>query len=53
MTTTVPNQGATTPEALLDAGAVLPPGTLPGAGRPDSAADVLGTIIAQWPAAPR
>ncbi len=41
MTITVPNQGATTPEALLDAGAVLPPGTLPGAGRPDSAADVL------------
>ncbi|MFI9359599.1 hypothetical protein ACIG5E_00835 [Kitasatospora sp. NPDC053057] len=41
MTTTVPNQGAATPEALLDAGAVLPPGTLPGAGRPDSAADVL------------
>ncbi|MFE4970789.1 hypothetical protein ACFRAR_01575 [Kitasatospora sp. NPDC056651] len=32
---------ATTPEELLDAGAVLPPGTLPGAGRPDSAADVL------------
>ncbi|MGW7580797.1 hypothetical protein ACWGKU_02660 [Kitasatospora sp. NPDC054768] len=30
-----------TPEELLDAGAVLPPGTLPGAGRPDSAADVL------------
>ncbi|WP_371520218.1 hypothetical protein [Kitasatospora sp. NBC_01300] len=28
-------------ERLLDAGAVLPPGTLPGAGRPDSAADVL------------
>ncbi|MBV2156397.1 hypothetical protein [Kitasatospora sp. SUK 42] len=41
MTTTVPHQGASTPEALLDAGAVLPPGTLPGAGRPDSAADVL------------
>ncbi|MER7668390.1 hypothetical protein ABTY61_07965 [Kitasatospora sp. NPDC096128] len=41
MTTTVPHQGAATPEALLDAGAVLPPGTLPGAGRPDSAADVL------------
>ncbi|WP_256177145.1 hypothetical protein [Kitasatospora aureofaciens] len=28
-------------ERLLDAGAVLQPGTLPGAGRPDSAADVL------------
>ncbi|WP_369182673.1 hypothetical protein [Streptomyces sp. Y1] len=28
-------------EALLDAGAVLPAGTLPDAGRPDSAADVL------------
>ncbi|MET8624019.1 hypothetical protein ABZW30_09755 [Kitasatospora sp. NPDC004669] len=41
MTTTVPNQGTATPEALLDAGAVLRPGTLPGAGRPDSAADVL------------
>ncbi|MFF2073987.1 hypothetical protein ACFVXG_04440 [Kitasatospora sp. NPDC058162] len=46
MTTTVPHQGvphqgAATPEALLDAGAVLPPGTLPDAGRPGSAADVL------------
>ncbi|MFJ9455726.1 hypothetical protein ACIRST_11670 [Kitasatospora sp. NPDC101447] len=30
-----------TPEALLDAGAVLPAGTLADAGRPDSAADVL------------
>ncbi|MFB7613281.1 hypothetical protein [Kitasatospora sp. NPDC056181] len=28
-------------ERLLDAGAVLPAGTLPGAGRPDSPADVL------------
>ncbi|MFD9593952.1 hypothetical protein ACFWA9_14490 [Kitasatospora sp. NPDC059973] len=28
-------------ERLLDAGAVLPAGTLPGAGQPDSAADVL------------
>ncbi|MGW2251615.1 hypothetical protein ACWCXH_15645 [Kitasatospora sp. NPDC001660] len=28
-------------ERLLDAGAVLPAGTVPGAGRPDSAADVL------------
>ncbi|MFJ9839678.1 hypothetical protein ACIRYZ_04285 [Kitasatospora sp. NPDC101155] len=41
MTTTVPNQDTATPEALLDAGAALPSGTLPGAGRPDSAADVL------------
>ncbi|MFE6050659.1 hypothetical protein ACFQ6N_07890 [Kitasatospora sp. NPDC056446] len=49
MTTTGPNNTATaagtaaaaTPEALLDAGAVLAPGTLPDAGRPDSAADVL------------
>ncbi|MFG2905690.1 hypothetical protein ACGF13_11595 [Kitasatospora sp. NPDC048286] len=40
MTTTV-NPTAATPEELLDAGAVLPPGTLPDAGRPDSAADVL------------
>ncbi|WP_259316799.1 hypothetical protein [Kitasatospora xanthocidica] len=32
---------AATPEELLDAGAVLPSGTLPDAGRPDSAADVL------------
>ncbi|WP_030057882.1 MULTISPECIES: hypothetical protein [Streptomyces] len=44
-TTTGPNTTAAAheglPEALLDAGAVLPPGTLPGAGRPDSAADVL------------
>ncbi|MFF4813985.1 hypothetical protein ACFY2K_05315 [Kitasatospora sp. NPDC001309] len=41
MTTTVPQQRAAEPEALLDAGAVLPPGTLADAGRPDSAADVL------------
>ncbi|WP_316524618.1 hypothetical protein [Kitasatospora brasiliensis] len=32
---------AATPDELLDAGAVLPPGTLSDAGRPDSAADVL------------
>ncbi|MFJ5116596.1 hypothetical protein [Kitasatospora sp. NPDC088548] len=35
MSTTGPN------EKLLDAGAVLPAGTLPGAGQPDSVADVL------------
>ncbi|MBO1418934.1 hypothetical protein J0670_30560, partial [Streptomyces sp. FH025] len=41
MTTTVTTHEGAAPEALLDAGAVLPAGTLPGAGRPDSAADVL------------
>ncbi|MFE7529016.1 hypothetical protein ACFU7Y_25355 [Kitasatospora sp. NPDC057542] len=44
-TTTGPDGTGTgrtaTPEELLDAGAVLPSGTLPDAGRPDSAADVL------------
>ncbi|MBD0670160.1 hypothetical protein [Streptomyces sp. CBMA156] len=44
LTTTTTGTGAdrtATPEELLDAGAVLPAGTLPDAGRPDSAADVL------------
>ncbi|MFJ2862396.1 hypothetical protein [Kitasatospora sp. NPDC087314] len=40
-TSTERPDGAERHESLLDAGAVLPPGTLPGAGRPDSAADVL------------
>ncbi|MFI2606637.1 hypothetical protein [Kitasatospora sp. NPDC018619] len=41
-TTTTAGAGRTaTPQELLDAGAVLPAGTLPDAGRPDSAADVL------------
>ncbi|MEV7599293.1 hypothetical protein AB0O91_18125 [Kitasatospora sp. NPDC089797] len=40
-TTAAAQLDAAAPEALLDAGAVLPAGTLPGAGRPDSAADVL------------
>ncbi|RKT11555.1 hypothetical protein BX285_5508 [Streptomyces sp. 1114.5] len=39
--TTGPCTASASPEALLDAGAVLPAGTLPEAGRPDSAADVL------------
>ncbi|MEU3568004.1 hypothetical protein AB0E96_06170 [Kitasatospora sp. NPDC036755] len=38
---TIAGRTAATPEQLLDAGAVLPSGTLPDAGRPDSAADVL------------
>ncbi|GHF34828.1 hypothetical protein GCM10018790_10670 [Kitasatospora xanthocidica] len=40
-TATTGPAAAPTPEALLDAGAVLPVGTLPGAGRPDGVADVL------------
>ncbi|MFJ4187123.1 hypothetical protein [Kitasatospora sp. NPDC089509] len=40
-TTTIAGHGPAAPEALLDAGAVLPAGTLSGAGRPDSPADVL------------
>lgn len=38
---TGPGTGPVTAAALLDAGAVLPVGTLTDAGRPDSAADVL------------
>ncbi|MEE1822705.1 hypothetical protein PUR61_10945 [Streptomyces sp. BE20] len=34
-------RGTELSERLLDAGAVLPPGTLPGAGAPDGVADVL------------
>ncbi|MFJ9605092.1 hypothetical protein ACIRS1_01890 [Kitasatospora sp. NPDC101176] len=45
MTATASHQqaarGTAAHERLLDAGAVLPPGTVPGAGRPDSAVDVL------------
>ncbi|MFD8750393.1 hypothetical protein ACFV0O_05330 [Kitasatospora sp. NPDC059577] len=40
-TTTTGPAATATPEALLDAGAVLPTGTLADAGRPDSAADLL------------